>query len=101
MPLDYPHGGCFIDIIYLLPLCDSRLKFLPTAADANAGALCNYTMHVILLLLLFVLELWLEAAISNDIGHKDPPRPQPACGLKYGVIPEAAWLRRRSGGDEE
>lgn len=27
MLLDYPHGGCFIDVIYLLPLCDSRLNF--------------------------------------------------------------------------
>lgn len=60
-----------------------QTEVLPTAAAANAGAVCNYKMHVILLLLLFVLELWLEAAVSNDIRHKDPPRPQPACGLKH------------------
>ena len=60
-----------------------QTEILPTAADANAGALCNYKMHVILLLLLFVLELWLKGAVSNDIRHKDPPRPQPACRLKY------------------
>lgn len=72
---------------------------LPVASDVDAGALCGDALHVTLLLLLFALVVWLEAAVSDDTRQKDPPHPQPPWGLKC-----RSWCDPRGcggGGEEE